>query len=323
MEWLKLKALLIERGSVRVTGEPVAKRYIGYATAGPGTGGQGSIFLKIGQRRVRLSLSTTSPLTIGHEGDGQVTLSIDEKVIKGELEDVALHCPRQAYVTLSERCIYSCRYCAVPLQKGRIKTVDELEDRVISVKNRIDGIAITSGVAESVESEERRTIALVRRLRPLDLPIGVSIYPTTKTAGKLYELGVSEVKFNTETATSALFGVMCPGLDWNSMQAALDQSVELFGKNHVFSNVIVGLGETDEDLERCITDLSNRGVIPVLRPLNPIASLADWQRPSAARLLELYRYEELALKRAGLSTRMATTMCIACTGCDLVPGKDT
>lgn len=323
MEWVKLKAILVERGSVRVMGEPVGRKYIGYSTAGPSAGGSGSIFLKIGERRVRLSLSTTSPMSIIHEGEGRVTLSIDEKVVRGELEEVALHCPRQAYVTLSERCIYKCRYCAVPLQTGRVKTVDDLEDRILSVKDRIDAIAITSGVADTAEAEEKRTIALVRRVRPLDLPVGVSIYPTTKTAGKLYELGVSDVKFNVETATPALFDAMCPGLDRDHMQEVLDRSVELFGKNHVFSNVIVGLGETDEDLETCITDLCNRGIIPVLRPLNPVASLADWQRPAAARLLKLCRYEDLALKRAGLSTRMATTMCVACTGCDLVPGRDT
>ncbi|HVP25557.1 MAG TPA: radical SAM protein, partial [Methanomicrobiales archaeon] len=100
-------------------------------------------------------------------------------------------------------------------------------------------------------------------------------------------------------------------------------SVKLFGKGNVYSNVIFGLGETDEELERCIEDLTSSGVIPVLRPLNPSAELASVPRPTAERILRLCGILEKALRRHGLDTRKARTMCTACTGCDLVPGRDT
>jgi biotin synthase-related radical SAM superfamily protein len=102
----------------------------------------------------------------------------------------------------------------------------------------------------------------------------------------------------------------------------LDRSVKLFGKNRVFSNVIVGLGETDAELETCINKLTSLGVIPVLRPLNPVAGLAGSPRPSAERLMKIFAMHELALARAGLDPKLAVTMCTNCAGCDLVPGRD-
>ncbi|HZK31263.1 MAG TPA: radical SAM protein, partial [Methanoregula sp.] len=64
------------------------------------------------------------------------------------------------------------------------------------------------------------------------------------------------------------------------------------------------------------------GVIPVLRPLNPVAKLAGTPRPSAERLKKIFAIHERALAEAGLDPRLAVTMCTNCAGCDLVPGKD-
>ena len=154
-------------------------------------------------------------------------------------------------------------------------------------------------------------------------PVGVSIYPARETPERLHELGVAEVKWNTEAATPELFARMCPGLDDGDIRDALDRSVEIFGEGAVYSNVIFGLGETDAELERCTNDLASSGVIPVLRPLNPSAELASVPRPTAERILRVCEMHGRALRNHGLDTRKARTMCTACTGCDLVPGRDT
>jgi biotin synthase-related radical SAM superfamily protein len=163
---------------------------------------------------------------------------------------------------------------------------------------------------------------VIKHLTSFNLPIGVSIYPTATTPDRLKDLGVVEVKFNLEAATPELFSQMCPGLDYSLLWQVLDRSVKLFGKNRVFSNVIVGLGETDAELETCCKKLTSLGVIPVLRPLNPVAELAGTPHPSAARLKKIFLMHERALAAAGLDPRLAVTMCTNCTGCDLVPGRD-
>jgi len=163
----------------------------------------------------------------------------------------------------------------------------------------------------------------VRRLVPLGKSVGVSVYPLPGTPERLHELGAAEVKWNVEAATPELFARMCPGLDRVAIREALDRSVEIFGEGAVYSNLIFGLGETNRELEGCIEDRASSGVIPVLRPLNPSAELAAFPRPDAARILRVCDMHGKALRRHGLDTGKARTMCTACTGCDLVPGRDT
>ncbi len=322
MEWKRLKARLLEAGSVRLSGEP-ADPYVSRSAAGPSAGTSGSLFFSIGGRRVRAGIDEASPIEVVHRGGGEADLIIDGDGVGGRFEPAALHCPRQAYITVSGACIFHCRYCQVPGLPGRRKEVAEIVEMVGSVADRVDAIAITSGVASSIEEEETYVLDVVAALVPFGLPIGVSIYPGPLTPARLHALGVVEVKFNLEAATPALFREMCPGLSWEAVWEALQSSVALFGRGRVFSNVIVGLGETDEDLERVMGDLAGIGVIPVLRPLTPAASLADRSRPSADRLLRLCEIHERILRQAGLDPRRALTMCAACTGCDLVPGRDT
>ncbi len=321
MDWLELKAALLETGEARLTGAS-AGGYISRSAAGPGAGGAGSVFFALGDRRVRLAIGDAGPVEISHAGGGAAILSFEGLRITGRIEPADLHCPRQAYLTVSGSCIFRCRYCPVPGIRGYRKTTDDIMQMIEPVRGEIDAISITSGVAESVEEEESCVANLVERLSGFGIPIGISIYPTSRSPDLFHSIGVTEVKWNIEAATPDIFHEMCPGLDYEAIWSALEASVPLFGRDRVFSNVIVGLGETDEEMETCIRNLTGIGVIPVLRPLNPVAGLRGKLRPTKERLLWLFRIHASALSEAGLDPCRAQTMCSACTGCDLVPGRD-
>ncbi|MGA2162252.1 MAG: radical SAM protein [Methanoregula sp.] len=321
MQWRDLKARLLEAGSARISGEP-ADDFIAKSTAGPGAGGLGSVFFSMGSHRVKLAVNPASAIEIAHRGGGVAELYFEDQQIPGRLIRPGLHCPDQAFITVTESCIFSCRYCSVPRLHGKRKTVGEIMDLVESVRHRVSAISLTSGVAGSIENEEAYVCEVIRHLLFFDLPIGVSIYPAEKTPEKLFALGVAEVKFNIEAATPVLFAEMCPGLDYDRLWRVLDRSVELFGKGRVFSNVIIGLGENDAEMEACINQLTSHGVIPVLRPLNPVAGCTGASRPSAERLKHIYAMHSRALAAAGLDPTIALTMCTNCAGCDLVPGRD-
>jgi biotin synthase-related radical SAM superfamily protein len=321
MQWEDLKARLLEAGSARLSGEP-ADDFIAKSTAGPGAGGKGSVFFAMGSHRVKLAINPASSVEIVHRGGGIADLYFGDRQISGRLIRPGLHCPDQAFITVTESCIFSCRYCSVPRISGKRKTVEEIMDLVESVRHRVNAISLTSGVRGSIEEEEAYVCEVIDHLKFFGLPLGVSIYPTDQTPDKLHALGVTEVKFNIEAATPALFAEMCPGLDYELLWRVLDRSVELFGRGRVFSNVIIGLGETDEEMEACIDKLTFHGVIPVLRPLNPVAGCSGKSRPSAERLKKLFAKHSQALSRNGLDTAGALTMCTVCGGCDLVPGRD-
>ncbi|MCU0630784.1 MAG: radical SAM protein [Methanoregulaceae archaeon] len=320
MHGQELKAALLAVGKARLTG-PDATPYISSSTAGPGAGGEGSVFFSNGSMRVRFACSETGPVEIIHAGEGAAILRYGEIELSGRLEPVGLHCPEQAYITVSSGCIFNCRYCNVPLLPKRRKSIEEIHAMVEGIKDRIVAISITSGVFFDISEEEDYVCRVVRDLAQFGLPIGVSIYPTEETPSRLYGLGVKEVKFNLECATPELFAGLCPGHDRDLILRVLRKSVLLFGRDHVFSNVILGLGETDEEMDACIRELTTMGVIPVIRPLNPIAGFSGSNRPGAERMLKIAGYHEKALQKAGLDTRNATTMCVRCRGCDLVPGE--
>ena len=320
MNWREIKSLFLAKGGARLTGIP-ADGYVSRSAAGPGAGGMGSFFLNVAGKRVRISLDPLSDLVCEHHGGGKVTCTLKGTTIDAMLEKPGLHCPRQGYITVTSHCIFHCRYCAVPNLTGR-KTIAEIENLIESVLPDIDAIALTSGVLTSVEEEEEYVLQVIRRIRRFSLPIGVSIYPTLKTPALLKEAGVMEVKFNLETATDALFSKMCPGLDRTGIKNALLASVPLFGRGHVFSNIIFGLGETDDELAACITDLAENGIIAVLRPLNPTAQAATIPRPSPDRIQRVFEIHQDILARYNLSFSDAMTMCPACAGCDMLPGVD-
>jgi biotin synthase-related radical SAM superfamily protein len=321
MQWTDLKARLLSVGQAYLTGEP-AENFITRSAAGPGAGGRGAVFFSMGNKRVKLAISPVSSIEIAHRGNGTADLFFEGQRISGYLMEPGFHCPDQAFITVTGSCIFSCSYCSVPRIAGKRKTIKEITEMVESVHDHIHAISITSGVLTSIEEEEAYVLDVVKHLSSFNLPIGVSIYPTATTPERLKDLGVAEVKFNLEAATPEIFSEMCPGLDYGLLWQVLDRSVQIFGKNRVFSNVIIGLGETDSELETCIKNLASHGVIPVLRPLNPVAKLAGTPRPSAERLKKIFAIHERALAEAGLDPRLAVTMCTNCAGCDLVPGKD-
>jgi biotin synthase-related radical SAM superfamily protein len=321
MQWKELKSRLLAAGSIRLSGEP-AEQYIARSAAGPGAGGKGAVFFAMGSHRVKLALDPLSTIEIAHRGNGTADLYFDCNLIAGRLLEPGFHCPDQAFITVTGSCIFRCRYCSVPKIGGRRKSIEEIMGMVESVRQRIHSISITSGVLESIEEEEAYVLEVVKHLAFFNLPVGVTIYPMEKTPDRLKEIGVAEVKFNIEAATPELFSKMCPGLDYDRLWQVLDRSVQLFGKNRVFSNVIIGLGETDAEMEACIRKLTTHGVIPVLRPLNPVVDLAGTPRPTAERLSHIFAVHGKALAELGLDPRLALTMCTNCAGCDLVPGRD-
>jgi biotin synthase-related radical SAM superfamily protein len=193
-------------------------------------------------------------------------------------------------------------------------------------QGNIHAISLTSGVAESTEKEAAYIISVVRHLAArFDVPIGVSVYPTDTSSQDLYAAGACEIKYNVETMDREIFRRVCPGLSLDAILAALEGAVGVFGKNHVSSNFIIGLGETDGCVEEGVETLTSLGVIPNLRPISPHPLRKGEivvERPSAYRLLQLTRINKAAFERHGLDVRAAKTMCLPCTGCDLTPQRD-
>lgn len=322
----EIKAFLISIGSVSVDSSLIPRAR--GSTAGPGAG-TSSVFFRSGEKRVRLSINKDSALSILKvEGEGNVGVFYQGKeLVRGKLERAPAHCPDQAFITLCERCVFDCKYCPVPKLQGHVKSEEEvlsIVEEVLQAGN-LKAISLTSGVETSIEGEVERVLKLLPALKKYDVPIGVSVYPTEGCSRKFYEAGASEVKYNVETMDRKIFKKVCGDLSLDYILDRLREAVDVFGKNRVFSNFIIGLGESDDSVRDGVEALAQMGVIPILRPINPHPLRAGdcfMERPSSDRLLKLAKLEAEILKKYGLDPGLAKTMCLKCTGCDLVPFID-
>jgi biotin synthase-related radical SAM superfamily protein len=154
------------------------------------------------------------------------------------------------------------------------------------------------------------------------------VHPTKYSSRRLKDAGVEEIKYNVETMDRTIFQQVCKGRKGLSLDYILDRlrdAVNIFGKNKVSSNFIIGLGETDECVRQGVEYLAKMGVIPILRPIT-IQPLRKGEivatRPSADRLLKLTKMTHEILDKHSLSVEASKTMCLPCTGCDLTPYRD-
>jgi biotin synthase-related radical SAM superfamily protein len=323
----EIKAELLSLGKVDV--EPSLLPRPSHSTAGPGTGLR-SIFFKSGGHRVRLEINADSPLKmIEHNGD-VVILKDNKELVRGKIDPVVAHCPEQTYITISEQCMYDCKFCSVPKFQGKIKTLEEVLAIIEKVKNegKLTTIAFTSGVATTPENEIDRVVEYVKAVKKYNVPIGVAVYPTKNSSQRLRDAGVTEVKYNVETMDREIFERVCSGRKGQSLDfilSSLRDAVTVFGKNRVSSNIIIGLGETDECVRKGVEYLAKMGVIAVLRPIT-ISPYRQGEisaiRPSPERLIRLTKMTHKILNTFDLDVTVSRTMCLLCTGCDLTPVRD-
>lgn len=337
----RIKAILIAEGSADIEPEllSTSKALVpGPSTAGPGAG-VGSFFFRSGGHLVRLEHRRDPDATLivrridekAAGGDNVIIFYKGRELVRGRIEPALIHCPEQAYITLSESCIFDCAFCPVPKLGGRTKTAGEVRRMVDDAyrTGNLRAISITSGIERSPGEEVTRAVDLVKSLTKYNLPIGVSVYPTVDSSIRLKEAGAVEIKYNVETMDREIFGRVCADMDLDFVLASLKDAAGIFGRNRVFANFIIGLGESDRTVREGVEALAGIGVIPILRALNlhplrpDLAKICpDAARPDADRLLRLARFERDVLDAHGLRADVSETMCLPCGGCDLVPHRD-
>ena len=320
----EIKAELISIGAVDVDKSLLGK--ITIPTAGPGAGNI-AFFFTSGGNRVRLVVDDGSPLRAVADGDDVIILKGGKELVRGRLEEELIHCPGQAYITMSAKCVFDCKFCPVPKLDGKVKSLDEviaLVDEAFA-SGKMTAISLTSGVADTPEKEVDRAVETLHALKKYNVPIGVSVYPTIDSSRKLKEAGAVEVKYNVETMDRDVYAKVCEGQSLDFVLGVLKEAVGIFGKNRVFSNFIVGLGETDEAVEQGLTELAEMGVVPIVRAggMHPLRiGEVEVERPTRDRLLKLTRILRRILDEHGLRADVSETMCLPCTGCDINPHRD-
>ena len=80
-----------------------------------------------------------------------------------------------------------------------------------------------------------------------NVPIGVEPYISSiSQIDSLKAAGATEIKINMETFDADIFKKVCGMLDMDWILECIGHACEVFGRGKVTSNIIIGMGETDE-----------------------------------------------------------------------------
>ena len=157
-------------------------------------------------------------------------------------------------------------------------------------------------------------IAVVKKLRQsINIPISVLVSPTLIADTKAFFAtlkmnGVDRVGVAIDTATPSLFaklrgkpvgGPHC----WEKYWETLDHAVAIFGRDYASIHLVVGLGETEEEMVTAISAASSRGAQVHLFSFcaEPGSALAGLQPP------ELGQYRRIQLAAYLLNNKLTTT----------------
>jgi biotin synthase-related radical SAM superfamily protein len=339
------KAELISAGRIFIPSNIRMPFPLSKSTAGPGAGTPGLVFSLDGKSRVKLGVvkEKITPFELRYEGEVYNFYKNDELFIENvKLIPTLLHAPSQAFINIDNQCVYNCKFCASPhldptkLKNARLTNEKWAELIINASKDKnFESVAITSAVPETPDRTVSDMIEIIEKVK-LELgknaPIGVEPYITDiSDIDRLYEAGATELKLNIQSYDRDIFNVICPGLDYNMILQAIEYGVKIFGRNNVCSNLIIGLGETDENVLDGIEHLAKLGVVVNLRTVRVndynrtelIEALGHEPAPvEPDRLLKLANAQLEILNKYELVTTSFKTMCHKCGCCDIVPQHD-
>ncbi len=145
--------------------------------------------------------------------------------------------------------------------------------------------------------------AILSRVR---VPISVSCQPLDPDKmQKLADAGIDRITIPLDAATKELFetvkGSQVGGpYVWETQLQALRTAVEIMGRGHVGTHLIVGLGETERDIAEMIQWCVDNGVYPGLFAFTPIPGTSLEKQPQPP----LASYRRIQVAHYLLATRM-------------------
>ena len=334
------KAVLITGGPIKVPKDFKPPFRLSMSTAGPGAG-HPSLVIGFDGMRVKKAISRDEgEFELVLDGDSYRMLRDGEPFLdEVEIQPVLFHAPEQAFFNLSHECIYDCKFCnSSRLGKDLTKELDP--DKVIGMvlgvadNPNFKGVALTSAVPDNPHSTVMRMAYVVSVLREKlgpQIPIGVEPYiDDFQDINRLRAAGANEIKINIETFDRDIFKKVCGKMDFDHIIRAIRFAVSVFGRERVCSNIIYGLGETDENVIEGVEALARMGCVATLRALK----IDEFNRPSLEealgplepvtpeRMVRLAEETKEVFVLYDISPLKYRTMCHQCTCCDLVPFKD-
>jgi biotin synthase-related radical SAM superfamily protein len=232
--------------------------------------------------------------------------------------------PTTAYLMVGGRCRRDCGFCA----QARSSTTSALALSRVTWPLWDEGEAV-SAVDEAYANGRIQRCCLQVTVGPGNLdrvkaiasrlgsrvPLSASVVASVTQVQELLEAGVERVGLSLDAVTGETFS-RCKGGEMSSTLTVIEEAARRF-PGRVSTHLMVGLGETEEEMVRMIGHLHVRGVTPALFAFTPIAGtamedqhpppLSSYRRVQIARDLlvrDLLNVEDLSFSQNGRVTSL-------------------
>jgi len=227
--------------------------------------------------------------------------------------DAKLHCIN-VLLTYNDGCKANCAYCGLARKREGdyhdknfirvawlVYSVDEIISHIKNKENEIKRFCISMITRKRVIDD---TIVILKKLREKlpDIPVSILVSPTImkkEDVTALKSAGADKIGIAIDCATPAIFDrfrgkqVSGPHL-WDKYWRIFGESVDIFGKDNVGVHLIVGMGETEEEMIKVIQRVRDMGGNTHLFSFYPERNsrLQDRPQPSLGnfRRIQLGRY---------------------------------
>lgn len=241
----------------------------------------------------------------------KIRVSVGSAIVLGLMHGKLDALPTTIYLLTyrADKCSANCGFC--PQARGSKSRADMLS-RVTwptfptrQVLQKLEGINEKGLIkriciqALNYPTVFNNVLSLVKEIRLIvSLPIAISCQPFgEEEMKKLAQIGVNRIGIPLDAATEDIFdkvkGSLAHGpYTWKKNQEALKKAVKIFGEGQVSTHLIVGLGETEEEMVKMIQWCADNGVHPGLFSFTPVpgTALESGSQPS----LDCYRRIQVA-----------------------------
>jgi biotin synthase-related radical SAM superfamily protein len=261
----------------------------------------------------------------------RIRVSMGSAVVLGLLDTKLDAAPRTVYLMTYRRgkCNANCGFCPQAREsEGRADMLSRVTWPLFQTETVIDRIEEASNdnkvmrvCIQALNYPEVivHLLAVVNLIHSrMNIPISVSCQPLGKNSIiQLFEAGAERIGIPLDAVTEKIFkrtkGVVARGpYDWQRQWSLLKEAVDVFGKGKVSTHLIVGLGETEEQMIRTIQKCVDKSVVPGLFAFTPIRGTAlerestppleEYRRIQLARYLifqGMVRFEEMSFGSEG------------------------
>jgi|YelNatPaOPRAMG01_1025707.scaffolds.fasta_scaffold33457_2 biotin synthase-related radical SAM superfamily protein len=251
-----------------------------------------------------------------------IGVSLGTAIVLGLRKGRMAHPPTTAYLMLGKKCLMDCAFCsqarsstANPLSLSRVSWPPFPEEEVISRLEAIGSSGSLRRVCIQVTNSPKafqKTLSLVYKLKErVPLPIDAAFLPRNLSEIQaLFEAGLDHLGFGLDAASERVFA-QTKGLGWENFLRLIEETASRY-PGRVAVHLIVGLGETEEEMVKMIQRMHDLGAIVGLFAFTPLAgtrmescpppSLTSYRRIQIARHLivhNLARAEDFSFSEEG------------------------